>query len=174
MREADRQRLKEEINLLRAMKKAYTRQMRDMSKTKKHRNSTKTGGAPRNPSGFAQKTKISDELCDFLGVEHGTKMARTEVTQHLIKYIGENELRKEGNKRNINPDEVLERLVGGSEDRRHTMEERKKIRPDTEVTDELTYFNLQVHLNKHFISNAEEKRLAADAGTVEVLANASA
>ena len=44
----------------------------------------------RKPSGFAVPTKISPKLCDFMGVEEGTKLARTEVTKYISKYIKEN------------------------------------------------------------------------------------
>jgi hypothetical protein len=36
----------------------------------------------RQPSGFVRPTLISDELADFLGVDHGSMMARTTVSGH--------------------------------------------------------------------------------------------
>ena len=173
-KEADRQRLKEEVVLLRAMKKNYARQLKDMKKTKKRRDTTRVGGAPRNPSGFAQESRIRDPLCDFLKLEHGTKIARTDVTKKVIEYIKANNLEKGGNRRNIEPDEPLIRLVGDADERRQTMENRKKIKPKTVVTDELSYFNLQVHLNKHFINEAAERRFAEEAVAAEAAASASA
>ena len=35
------------------------------------------------PSGFAKPTTISEELCSFMNLEPGTKVARTEVTQFI-------------------------------------------------------------------------------------------
>ena len=46
----------------------------------------------RQPSGFAKPSAISNELCDFMEKEHGSLVARTEVTRHIIQYIKENGL----------------------------------------------------------------------------------
>ena len=87
----------------------------------------------KQPSGFAKPTKISNELCSFLDKPDGTEMARTEVTQQLIKYIKENNLQNTENKKLIKPDEKLSALLNID---------------NTET--ELTYFNLQGFMNKHF------------------------
>lgn len=165
-------RLREEIQWLRDLKMAYNRQMRDMKKTKRNRQTNKDG-AQKNPSGFAQPTRIREPLCEFLGLEVGSSIARTDVTRRVIEYIQGNELEDKSNRRNIEPDDALERLVGNAEERLRTMEARKRELDDIAashpndkkkqekaqkcvVTDKLTYFNLQVHLNKHFIK--EERR----------------
>lgn len=85
----------------------------------------------RAPSKFLTPSKISDELAEFLGKKKGTKMARTEVTREIQKYISSNNLQHE-NKRNIKPDEKLSTLF--------------KLNNG----DELTYFNLQRHITPHF------------------------
>lgn len=87
----------------------------------------------KQPSGFAKPTKISNELCNFLNKPDGTEMARTEVTQQLIKYIKEQNLQNNENKKIIQPDEKLTALLDINS-------------KDTE----LTYFNLQSFMNKHF------------------------
>lgn len=87
----------------------------------------------KKPSGFAQPAKISDVLCSFMEQPCGTEIARTEVTKYMISYIKKNKLQNEENKRFINPDEKLRGLLGLGEG------------------DELTYFNLQSYMNKHFI-----------------------
>ena len=86
----------------------------------------------KQPSGFAKPTKISKELCDFLDKPNGTEMARTEVTQQLIQYIKDNNLQNNENRKIIKPDEKLTALLN----------------IDNEL--ELTYFNLQSFMNKHF------------------------
>ena len=88
---------------------------------------------PRKPSGFAKPSDVSEELCQFMGKNIGTQIARTEVTQYLIQYIKKNELQFKENKKIIVPDEALKSLLG--------------IDNNTEVT----YFNLQGLMNKHFI-----------------------
>ena len=88
----------------------------------------------RAPSGFARPSKVTKELCDFMNKEEGTKIARTEVTRALVPYIKSNNLEKKENSKIISPDDKLKFLLGVDE------------------SDELTYFNIQKYMNKHFIS----------------------
>jgi chromatin remodeling complex protein RSC6 len=88
---------------------------------------------PRKPSGFATPSKVSNELCEFLNKTEGTEMARTEVTKSVVAYIKENCLHQDSIKKNIiKPDDKLKSLLGIGDD------------------NELTYFNLQKYMNKHF------------------------
>lgn len=87
----------------------------------------------KKPSGFAKPTKISNKLCEFLNKPHGSEVARTEVTQYLISYIKENNLQNQNNKQFIKPDKKLENLL------------------ETSKKDNITYFNIQGHMNKHFL-----------------------
>lgn len=80
-------------------------------------------------SGFALPVKISKELCNFMEREEGSSVARTEVTRYIIDYIKRNKLEEENNRQKINADAALETLLG---------------------TKELTYFNIQGYMNKHF------------------------
>lgn len=88
----------------------------------------------RKPSGFAKSSKISDTLCQFMNKPSGTEMARTEVTKYIIGYIKEKGLQQESNKKFIKPDTALCELLGVGE------------------ADEVTYFNIQKYMNKHFNS----------------------
>ena len=88
----------------------------------------------RAPSGFARPSKVTKELCEFMNKEEGTKIARTEVTRALVSYIKSNKLEKKENSKIISPDDKLKFLLG------------------VEESDELTYFNIQKYMNKHFIS----------------------
>ena len=38
-------------------------------------------------SGFASESNISDELCEFMGLDLGTKKARTDVVKFIIQYM---------------------------------------------------------------------------------------
>ena len=89
----------------------------------------------RKPSGFAKPSGVSVELCAFMGREEGTQIARTEVTQYLISYIKDHQLQFAENKKVILPDEKLKKLLN--------------VDDKTEVT----YFNLQGLMNKHFVHN---------------------
>ena len=86
----------------------------------------------REPSGFAKPAVISNELCDFLGKPYGTEMARTEVTKYLTAYIKDHNLQQPEDKRRINPDKKLLKLLKLSKD------------------DQVTYFNLQKWMKPHF------------------------
>ena len=88
----------------------------------------------KKPSGFANPTKVTKELCEFMNKQEGTQIARTEVTRALISYIKTNNLQNKANKKIILPDEKLKFLLGINQEQ------------------ELTYFNLQKYMNKHFIS----------------------
>jgi chromatin remodeling complex protein RSC6 len=97
---------------------------------------TSSEGKARTPSGFAKPTKLSDELCGFLGVPAGSQLARTEVTRVLNEYIKKNNLQDANDKRTIVPDTKLSsilKLQGG---------------------DKLTYFNLQTYIKHHFHKDA--------------------
>ena len=181
--------LKDEMKGLRDMKVAWNREKRQLKTSSKKRREAKSGGnANRSPSGFAQPTRVKDALCDFLGIDRGSMVARTDVTKQVIQHITDKNLKEPGNGRNIIPDEALERLVGGPEERMKTMVERKAFLKDMSErfpnkeewrekyekcveTDQLTYFNLQVHLSKHFEKN-EKKRAAEAAETPVVSASA--
>ena len=87
----------------------------------------------KKPSGFANPTKVTKELCEFMNKQEGTQIARTEVTRALISYIKSNNLQNKDNKKIILPDQKLQFLLGINKE------------------EELTYFNLQKYMNKHFI-----------------------
>ena len=87
----------------------------------------------RKPSGFANPTLISNELKLFLNYDTNT-IARTDVTKLIIKYIKENSLQYEEDRRIILPDKPLKELLYINEE-----------------SPQLTYFNLQRFLNPHFI-----------------------
>jgi chromatin remodeling complex protein RSC6 len=86
-------------------------------------------------SGFAKPTKISDQLCEFMGIETGTELARTEVTKYLHEYIKKNSLQVESNKTLIVPDSNLKNLLELEDD----------------VNKEIHFFSLQKYMNKHFV-----------------------
>jgi len=90
--------------------------------------------APRKPSGFAKPSQVTKELCEFMNKNEGSELARTEVTRALVSYIKENNLQNKQNSKIIQADEKLKCLL------------------ELGDNDELTYFNLQKYMNKHFIS----------------------
>jgi len=104
---------------------------KEAAKSKHHGN--------RKPSGFAKPSKISDELCKFMNKDEGTEIARTEVTQFIIKYISENKLQNPENRKIIVPDESLGKLLGVNDN------------------EEVNYFNIQKFMNKHFHKSTQQQ-----------------
>jgi chromatin remodeling complex protein RSC6 len=91
----------------------------------------------RKPSGFAKPSKVTKELCAFMNKNEGSEIARTDVTKALVSYIKENNLENKENSKIIKPDDKLKILLGLEED------------------EQLTYFNIQKYMNKHFIKYSE-------------------
>jgi chromatin remodeling complex protein RSC6 len=93
----------------------------------------------RPPSGFTRPQLISDEMADFLGVEHGTEMARTAVSRGIHCYVEKHNLKQEGNGRYFRADAKLAKLLNY-----HYKGDDEKLK--------LGYFNLQKYMKHHFIA----------------------
>ena len=119
---------------LKQLEKSVKKQMKGL---KKEVTKNKNKGN-RKPSGFAKPSKVTKELCEFMKKNEGTEIARTEVTKALVAYIKENKLENETNSKIITPDNKLKFLLG------------------LEEGQELTYFNIQKYMNKHFVKNIVE------------------
>jgi chromatin remodeling complex protein RSC6 len=120
---------KEMITLVKVMQKEHQKlQKQTTKKTKK----TNGEASKRSPSGFAKPTKLSDELCNFLGEASGSSMARTIVTKHINEYIKQHNLQDQSDKRHIIPDAKLKSILS------------------IQDGDKLTYFNLQTYIKQHF------------------------
>ena len=133
--------IKEIQTNLKVLSKEYDKQQKIIEKAQKKRQNAKN-----SPSGFAKPNKISDELCDFIGVPHGTEKSRTDITRLINAYVKEHNLNKPENKRFILPDDKLKKIlnVGDSE--------------------EINYFILQKLISHHFPASAS--KTAAKQATV--------
>jgi chromatin remodeling complex protein RSC6 len=60
-------------------------------------------------SAFMKPVAVSDELAEIVGKG---PMPRTEITKKLWDYIKKHKLQDENNKRNINPDAKLAKVLG--------------------------------------------------------------
>lgn len=131
------------VNNLNAFKSQITsiqQQIKNIEKNVKKRlktlkNEKNKNKGLRKPSGFANPTKVTNELCQFMNKENGSELARTEVTRALVSYIKENNLENKQNSKIILPDNKLQNLLGTNDDQ------------------EVTYFNIQKFMNKHFIKS---------------------
>ena len=115
---------------IKQVEKSVQKQLKDLKKTiTKNKIKNKIN---KQPSGFAKPCKVSKELCEFMNKNEGSEIARTEVTKYLIEYVKNNNLANTNNKKIILPDNKLKNLLGIKEGQ------------------ELTYFNIQKYMNKHF------------------------
>ena len=123
--------------VVKTVEKDVKKELKNIKKDKKKEKPK----SKRSPSGFAKPTKVTKELCDFMNKPEGSEIARTEVTKALVNYIKENNLIElgEDSKNKIVPDDKLKSLLGIQ---------------DEELND-LTYFNIQKYMNKHFYSKKE-------------------
>ena len=117
---------------LKRVEKRVAKEIKDARKKKKSQPKENPDGTPV-VSQFKKPRPISDELGLFLKKGKGASASRSEVTVAISAYIKEKGL---GDKHKIKADAALQKLLGIS------------------ASDELTYFNLQKYLNKHYIKTA--------------------
>jgi chromatin remodeling complex protein RSC6 len=118
---------KEIVVALKQVVKSYDKLQKVVDKIQKKREN-----ARKSPSGFAKPNKISDELCDFIGVPHGTEKSRTDITRYINNYVKEHNLNKPTNRRIILPDDKLRAILNVKND------------------EEVTFFILQRLISHHF------------------------
>jgi upstream activation factor subunit UAF30 len=122
------------LSQVKKLEKRVHREIKDARK-RKRRSKVEEGpdAKPRVPSIFERPTKVTDELCLFLGKPTATLMSRSEVTKAVNNYVKEKGLK---NKHDIKPDAALKKLLAIGEG------------------EPLTYFNLQKYLNRHYVKAA--------------------
>lgn len=84
--------------------KALRKEMKKVCKKRR-----KASGTPSN---LMKPIALSDELCDFLSQDRGSKLTRGQVTSMVNKYASDKNLKKEGNGRIIVVDQPLAGLLG--------------------------------------------------------------
>jgi len=81
-------------------------------------------------SGFMKSVKISPEMAKFCSFKNDQLVSRVDVTKSICNYVKEKNLQNPADRRQFNPDEKLGNLLG--------------------VTETITYYTLQKHIQKHF------------------------
>ena len=125
--------LKKNITTVHAQLKKLEKQVKRKNKQMNKQLEKYKERKSKKPSGFAQPSKISKELCDFMNLPPETEIARTDVTKFVIQYIKDNQLQSETDKKRIIPDDKLNDLLKPKEN------------------DIITFFNIQKFMNQHFI-----------------------
>ena len=118
------------LTALKALERRFTREVREAKKSRRKARKELAEGETAAPSEFQKLKPISDELSAFLGLGKSAQMSRAEVTRSISGYIKANGL-NDGQK--VRHNAALRTLLGISE------------------TDELTIFNMQKYLNRHYI-----------------------
>ena len=113
---------------IKTLQKNYTKLLKDHDKTK-----NKSKRANRKPSGFAKPSALTSEMTSFLGLDKDVEMPRNEVTKLINKYIVDNDLRDQSDKRKILPNKKLGKLLGW------------------DGKEQVSYFNLQKYIKQHFV-----------------------
>lgn len=126
---------------LRQLVKEFDKQKKFIDKVQKKRDKAK-----KSPSGFAKPSKISPELCDFIGVPHGSEQSRTDITRFINSYVKEHNLNNPENRREIFPDKKLKAVLNVKEG------------------DKVSYFILQRLIAHHFPPSMSKLAAAAAAG----------
>jgi chromatin remodeling complex protein RSC6 len=112
---------------LKMLVKEFDKQKKIVDKVQKKKEKAK-----KSPSGFAKPCKISDELCDFIGIAKGTELSRTDITRHINSYVKEHNLNNPENRREFFPDAKLKSILN--------IKDGEKV----------TYFVLQRLIAHHF------------------------
>lgn len=133
-----------EVDSLRQDGNKGTRFLRSVAKTIRQLKSdslrlsvkrTRRQSAPRSTnSGFMKPVKISKEMQKFTGIKDEQLVSRVDVTKAICSYVKEHNLQNTDDRRQFTPDEKLSKLLG--------------------TTQPLTYYNLQKHIQQHFIKTA--------------------
>jgi len=130
--------LKEVQTIVKLLAKEYEKQQKIIEKVQNKRQN-----ARNSPSGFAKPNTISTELCDFIGVPHGTLKSRTDITRFINAYVKEHDLNDPKNRRFIVPDAKLKKIL------------------NVKDGEEVNFFILQRLISHHFPPSASKLLKAA-------------
>jgi len=119
---------------LKLVAKEFDKQKKVVDKVQKKKEKAK-----KSPSGFAKPCKISDQLCEFLGVEKGTELSRTDITRSINSYVKQHNLNNPENRREFFPDAKLKSIL------------------NIQKGEKVTYFILQRLIAHHFPSSQNKQ-----------------
>ena len=124
--------ISQDVTALRSELKSLAKVTRKIMRKLEDPDGSKAAERAKN-NGFNRKNRITDTLQQFLGVEPGTMVSRSEVTKFISAYINDKGLKSKENGREIVLDDKLRALLN----------------PPADET--LTFLNLQKYLSPHYI-----------------------
>lgn len=142
--------LQTEILALRADVKNLAKMIRKVRSVQDDPSGEKTKARSEN-NGFNRALQISEKLREFLGVEAGQLVSRSEVTRRVNQYIKSNNLKHPDNGRIIIMDDKLTDLLA----------------PPEGV--QVTFLNVQKYISPHYIKTETETETEAVAAPAETV-----
>tara|TARA_B100000287_G_scaffold418922_1_gene456502 strand:+ start:548 stop:940 length:393 start_codon:yes stop_codon:yes gene_type:complete len=124
--------ISQDVTALRSEIKSLAKVTRKIMRKLEDPDGSKAAERAKN-NGFNRKNRITDTLQQFLGVEPGSMVSRSEVTKFISAYINDKGLKSKENGREIVLDDKLRALLN----------------PPADET--LTFLNLQKYLSPHYI-----------------------
>lgn len=121
---------------IKALQKELSKSMSKTKSNKKKKKEPVEGeDVVKRKNVFDVPVPVSDEICDFLGVEKGQMYSRQFITNSITKYVKDNDLQNPDNKRYI----LLDNSDAGTK-------LNELLKPDQP----LTFFNMQRYLKPHY------------------------
>jgi hypothetical protein len=121
------------LDVLKRVVKRAGQDVKEARKNKRRARAEPAEGEVRKPSNFEKPVPITDELSAFLGGGKNNQMSRKDVNSAIHKYIKDKGL---GKGQVVTPDAALRKLLGVAE------------------SDNLTIFNIQTYMKRHYIKPA--------------------
>lgn len=121
------------LDVLKRVVKRAAQDVKEARKNKRRARAEPAEGEVRKPSNFEKPVPITDELSAFLGGGKNNQMSRKDVNSAIHKYIKDKGL---GKGQVVTPDAALRKLLGVAE------------------SDNLTIFNIQTYMKRHYIKPA--------------------
>ena len=122
---------KEQRDDIRNLVKLHKKEMKAINKNKRNRKS-------KDKTGFTKPGIVPDKLADFIGIENGTEMSRTELTGLLCKEFNRRNLYHKKDRRIIIPDNDVKLLFNLSKEADKSNNPKDK--------NGLNFYNLQTHI----------------------------
>ena len=130
--------LRAELRRVKALQSATARVLKHKTPSARHNNN----------SGFMKPVAISPEIAKFTGLDHKSQHTRVDVTKFLCNYIKEKNLQNPSDKRQINADPALAKLLN--------FDSKTSAKP-------LTYYHMQSLLKPHFVKLATDAAVPVSA-----------